>query len=104
VPIDPVALGEAARAAVTRGEIELALRLAQSAIVANPARIESYNLLGDIYAGNKEPESARNYYNIALTIDPTDHTATQALAALDKGGETRAAQAGPSEGTKSAVP
>ena len=49
-PVTPDCLLAQAHAAVGRGDTELALRLAQSAIVADPARPGSYDALGDIYA------------------------------------------------------
>jgi Flp pilus assembly protein TadD len=79
----PALLGEA-HAAQTRGEFELALRLAQSAIVADPARPTSYVALGDIYAGAGQQDYARTYYNEALSIDPAEPSALKAIAALDQ--------------------
>ena len=73
-----------ARAATGRGEVELALRLAQSAIVADPARPTSYVALGDIHAAAGQPDYARNYYDAALEIDPQEPAALNAIAALDK--------------------
>ena len=73
-----------ARAATAKGEVELALRLAQSAIVADPARPTSYVALGDIHAAAGQPDYARNYYEAALEIDPQDPAALRAIAALDK--------------------
>lgn len=79
------------RAAVGRGETELALRLAQSAIVADPARPSSYVALGDVYALAGEADYARSYYESALAIEPTDAGAQKAMSALDgKTGETTA--------------
>jgi len=82
-----------ARAASGRGETELALRLAQSAIVADPARPSSYDALAEVYAASAQPDFARNYFNEALSIDPSDAAATRAIAALDGNSDTRAAQA-----------
>lgn len=81
-----------AQAAQTRGEKELAMRLAQSAIVADPARPATYNALGDLYAADGDADYARFYYSQALTIDPADADATRAMAALDHGDTQRAAQ------------
>jgi len=72
-----------ARAAESRGETELALRLAQSAIVAAPAQPNSYVALGDIYAESGHPDFARTYYDAALEIDPAEARAQKAIAALD---------------------
>jgi len=82
-----------ARAAQARGEKELAVRLAQSAIVANPALPAAYNALGDLYAADGDGDYARFYYRGALTIDPTDADATRAMAALERGDNQRAAKA-----------
>ena len=79
--------------AQARGESDLALRLAQSAIVADPARPASYVALGDVYAALSQPDFARSYYNEALAIDPADPDALKAVAALDHGGDQRAASA-----------
>ena len=76
-------------AATGRGEVDLALRLAQSAIVADPARTGSYVALGDIYAQAGQPDYARNFYDAALGIDPIDPAALKALAALDSAGSSR---------------
>jgi Tfp pilus assembly protein PilF len=73
-----------ARAATAKGEVELALRLAQSAIVADPARPTSYVALGDIHAAAGQTDYARIYYEAALEIDPQDPAALRAIAALDK--------------------
>jgi Tfp pilus assembly protein PilF len=82
---DPTLLVQQSRDAQSRGETELALRLAQSAIVADPARPSSYDALADIYAANNAPDYARSYYSTALSIDPTDMAAQKAMAALDRG-------------------
>jgi tetratricopeptide (TPR) repeat protein len=80
---DPVtALLTQARDAQTKGENDLALRLAQSAIVADPARPGSYVALGDVYAAQGQPDYARSYYDLALTIDPVSPAALKAIAAL----------------------
>jgi Flp pilus assembly protein TadD len=88
-----VDLIDQAQAAQSRGEKELAVRLAQSAIVANPALPAAYNALGDLYAADGDADYARFYYRGALTIDPTDADATKAMAALEHVEATRAAKA-----------
>lgn len=91
---DPVAdLIAQAQAAQSRGEKDLALRLAQSAIVANPGRPATYNALGDLYAADGEADFARFYYRQALTIDPMDAAALKAMAALDHEDGQKAAKA-----------
>lgn len=82
-PADPVAaLLEQSRDAQAKGEAELALRLAQSAIVADPARPSSYVALGELYAMTGQDTYARSYYEAALQIDPADAGAKAAVAAL----------------------
>lgn len=83
-PITVESLMTQARAATAKGEIELALRLVQSAIVADPARPTTYVALGDIYAVSGQPDYARNFYDAALQIDPMEPGALKAIAALDK--------------------
>ena len=82
-----------AQAAQGRGDKDLAIRLAQSAIVADPARPAAYNILGDLYAANGDSDYARFYYREALVIDPADASATRGLAALDRGESQQAAKA-----------
>jgi Tfp pilus assembly protein PilF len=99
---DPTSLVAQSRDAQSKGDTELALRLAQSAIVADPARPSSYDALADIYAANNAPDFARNYYATALSIDPTDMAAQKAIAALDRGAnDKRSADA---QGTKTGNP
>jgi tetratricopeptide (TPR) repeat protein len=82
---DPVmALLDRAHAAKANGDTELALRLAQSAIVADPARPASYVALGNIYADLGRADYARCYYDEALAIDPMEPAALTAVAALDR--------------------
>ncbi|HKY17612.1 MAG TPA: tetratricopeptide repeat protein [Rhizomicrobium sp.] len=73
-----------AQAAIGKGETELAVRLAQSAIVADPARPTSYVALGNIYAQAGQPDYARNFYDAALNIDPAEPSALKALSALSR--------------------
>jgi Tfp pilus assembly protein PilF len=79
-----------AQAAHAKGEKELAVRLAQAAIVAAPARPATYNALADLYAADGDADYARFYYREALNIDPTDGDATKAMAALDRDGDQTA--------------
>jgi Flp pilus assembly protein TadD len=82
-----------AKAATVKGDIELALRLAQSAIVADPARTAPYVALGNIYAQTGQPDFARNFYDAALGIDPVDPVALKALSALGQTSSSTAANA-----------
>jgi cytochrome c-type biogenesis protein CcmH/NrfG len=82
-PLTVESLLSEAHQAVGKGDTELAVRLAQSAIVADPARPTSYVALGDIYAVTGEPEYARSFYEEALDIDPANPIALKALANLE---------------------
>jgi tetratricopeptide (TPR) repeat protein len=91
-PVTVESLLAGSQAASGRGETELALRLAQAAIVADPARPGSYVVLGDIYAGSGQPDYARSFYESALGIDPSEPNALKALTALDHGSTVNAAR------------
>ncbi len=82
-PVTVESLLAQSHAAIAKGDIPLALRLAQSAIVADPRRPHSYVALGDIYAETGQPEFARSFYDAALNIDPVEPAALKAIAALD---------------------
>lgn len=86
-------LMQQAQAANGKGDKDLAFRLAQAAIVADPARPESYDLLADLYAGDGQGDYARFYYNEALGIDPADSGAAKGTAQLDRNNNQRAAEA-----------
>jgi tetratricopeptide (TPR) repeat protein len=90
------ALMRDAQAAQVKGDHDLALRLAQSAIVAAPSRPAPYTALGDLYAASGDADFARFYYRQALQIDPIDADATRAMAALDRSDNQQAAKAGAS--------
>jgi Flp pilus assembly protein TadD len=81
--------------AVGKGNTELAVRLAQSAIVADPARPTSYVALGDIYAQAGQADYARSFYDEALGIDPADQNALKALAVLNRDHPENTARANP---------
>jgi Tfp pilus assembly protein PilF len=82
-PVTVDGLLSQAHDAVGKGDTELAVRLAQSAIVADPARPRSYVALGDIYAEAGQPDYARSFYDQALGIDPADADALKALTTLN---------------------
>lgn len=86
----PDSLLEQSRDAQARGEAELAKRMAQAAIVADPARTASYVALGNLYAASGQAEFARSFYDAALEIDPADAGAKAAIAALDSAKATAA--------------
>lgn len=91
-PVTVESLLTQAHEAAGRGETELALRLAQSAIVADPARPGSYVALGDIYAEAGQGDYARNFYDAALGIDPSEPNALKGLSALEHGSRVNAAR------------
>ena len=91
-PVTVESLLTQAHEAAGRGETELALRLAQSAIVADPARPGSYVALGDIYAETGQADYARNFYDAALGIDPAEPNALKGLSALEHGSTVNAAR------------
>jgi cytochrome c-type biogenesis protein CcmH/NrfG len=80
------------KAAQSRGENDTAIRLAQAAIVADPARAASYAALGDLYARDKEGSFATYYFDEALSIDPTLPEAIKGLAQVE-GAQKEAAAA-----------
>jgi Flp pilus assembly protein TadD len=92
-PVTVESLLAQAHAAIGKGDTELAVRLAQSAIVADPARPTSYVALGDIYAEAGQADYARNFYDAALGIDPAEPAALKALSALDSGHRSTTANA-----------
>jgi tetratricopeptide (TPR) repeat protein len=100
---DPATLITQSHDAQSRGQTDLALRLAQSAIVADPARPSAYDALGDVYAALNQPDFARSYYSEALSIDPADAAAQRAMTALDHGPGRQAAKTD-AEGTKTGTP
>jgi tetratricopeptide (TPR) repeat protein len=106
-PNADILMGQA-RDAQDRGERDLAVRLAQSAIVAAPARPAPYDALADIYLAQNQPEAARSYYAEALSIDPADPGAQRGMATLDHGApQQQAAQQifrADDQGKKTATP
>jgi Flp pilus assembly protein TadD len=83
LPVTVESLLAQSHAAIARGDTDLAVRLAQSAIVADPRRTRPYIALGDIYAEMGQAEFARSFYDAALVIDPSEPAALKAIAALD---------------------
>jgi cytochrome c-type biogenesis protein CcmH/NrfG len=84
-----------AQDASAKGDKDLALRLAQAAIVADPAKPQTYDFLGDLYAGEGQGDFASFYYGEALSIDPSDAAAAKGTAGLARGSDQRAAEATP---------
>jgi cytochrome c-type biogenesis protein CcmH/NrfG len=79
------------KAAEARGSADTAIRLAQSAIVADPARASSYAALGDLYVRENQMGFAAYYYGEALTIDPLQPDALKGLALADRAASQAAA-------------
>lgn len=94
-PVTVESLLSQAHDAIGKGDTDLAVQLAQSAIVADPARPTSYVALGDIYAQTGQAEYARSYYDEALGIDPAEPNALKALSALDRDHPEHTARANP---------
>ena len=82
-----------AQAANAKGDKDLAVRLAQAAIVADPAKPQTYDLLADLYAGEGQSDFASFYYNEALGIDPSDPAAIRGAAGQGRSNSQRAAEA-----------
>ena len=80
------------RAAEGQGNREAALRLAQAAIVADPAHASNYTALADLYMRNHDADSASFYYAEALSIDPEDAAASRGLALADSESQAAAVQ------------
>src|SRR5690348_311906 len=85
-----------AQDASAKGYKDLALRLAQAAIVADPAKPQTYDFLGDLYAAEGQSDFAGFYYAEALSIDPSDAAAVKGTAELARNNNQRAAEATPS--------
>jgi tetratricopeptide (TPR) repeat protein len=79
-----------AKTAESKGDVQGAVRLAQAALVQEPARPDSYVLLGDLYAQQSEGDYARFYYEEALTIDPQNARARAGIGKLDSNPKTSA--------------
>ena len=66
------------------GKKSLAERLAQAAIVADPARAASYVALADLYRRDGHADFAAFYYAEALQLDPSNPEAKEGLAATEQ--------------------
>jgi len=85
-PLTVESLLAKSRAAEQAGKGEAALRYAQAAIVADPARASTYAALADLYMRQHDADSAGFYYAEALEID-------QQYAPAQKGLQDSATQA-----------
>ncbi len=84
---------EKSRAAERAGHHDEALGLAQSAIVADPARATTYTALGDLYMQKDQTDFARFYFNEALAIDPQERGAVEGIARAEEADKTGPAAA-----------
>ena len=68
---------------VTRGDLDAAAQLFQSAIVYAPRDPVPYHRLGRLYAQNGQAELAHQFYGLALDVQPAYAPALEGLALLD---------------------
>ena len=95
-PLTVESLLAKSRAAEEAGKGEAALRYAQAAIVADPARASTYAALGDLYMREHDADSAGFYYAEALEIDPQYAPAQKGLQDSAGQANTSTAAASPS--------
>lgn len=90
-----VALAAKGAAAMDGGDFLKAQRLYETSVVANPANATAFTGLGAAHEARSQQKFARKYYQIALSIDPTDPRALSHLARLDlEAGNRGAAEEG----------
>jgi Flp pilus assembly protein TadD len=70
--------------AEAHGRMASAIMLMQSAMVVDPARVETYVALGDLYRRAHEDDFARHYYDEALIVDPQADAATRGLSVIGR--------------------
>lgn len=92
-PTNPDLMIAKSRSADRAGNRDAAIRLAESAIVADPARASSYVELGDLYMRAEQPDFAAFYYAEALEVDPLDVAVQQDLARADAAAKVSTATA-----------
>jgi tetratricopeptide (TPR) repeat protein len=78
------ALVHQSRAAESHGHLDSAIMLMQSAMVADPARVETYVALGDLYRRAHEDAFAQHFYDEALTLDPQADGASRGLSLVGR--------------------
>ncbi len=91
VPVPALAASDAMRRAsqtllgkgLAASDEKRAKRLFEQAIVADPANAAALSALGGLYARQGQAPMARKYYDIALSVDPTDPAALYGSAELD---------------------
>lgn len=69
--------------AARAGDSVGAVQMFHSAIIADPRDPAPYAALGDFYARAKEPDLARKYWTLALSVEPGYAPALRGLALLD---------------------
>jgi len=74
---------KAADQAVTTADPDTVVQLYQSAIIYAPGDPVPYEKLAEYFVGNKQPELAQRYFNLALDVQPAYAPALQGLALLD---------------------
>jgi tetratricopeptide (TPR) repeat protein len=79
---EPQLLSSAADALKT-GDTEGAVQLYQSAIIYSPGDPVPYLKLAELYVGQSQLELARQYFSLALDVQPAYAPALQGLALLD---------------------
>jgi Tfp pilus assembly protein PilF len=70
--------------AESHGKMDNAIMLMQSAMVADPARVDTYVALGDLYRRAHEDDFASHFYNEALTLDPQADAASRGLSVIGR--------------------
>lgn len=86
-----LSLASKGAAAMERGDFLAAQRLYETSVVANPANAAAFTGLGTAHEARGQARLARKYYNIALSIEPSDISALSRLAQLDLKEGNRAA-------------
>jgi tetratricopeptide (TPR) repeat protein len=89
----PESLLARSHAAERAGNRDAAVRLAQSAIVADPQRASSYVGLADVFMHAGQADFAGFYYAEALQIDPQNKEAVQGLETTGRMNKKQAAAA-----------
>lgn len=81
------AMEQASQTLVAKGlavtDVERARQLFEQAIVADPANVAAFTALGRLYQRQGKQAQARKYYDLALSVDPTEPDALYSAAELD---------------------
>ncbi|HSZ10544.1 MAG TPA: hypothetical protein VK759_00115 [Rhizomicrobium sp.] len=81
---DVSALVHKSHAAESHGKLDNAIMLMQSAMVADPARVDTYVALGDLYRRAHEDAFAQHFYDEALTLDPQADGASRGISLIGR--------------------